>query len=65
MHPEQLEKKLGDRYERVVGIRPTGWSYRPRGGLEVPPVFAVCYLLMHHPAIGIQQTSMLTMCMID
>ncbi|EGE00065.1 DNA repair protein Pso2/Snm1 [Trichophyton tonsurans CBS 112818] len=38
-------KSLGSRFTRIIGIRPTGWSYRPRGGTRTdsPPVSAVLY----------------------
>ncbi|DAA73874.1 TPA_exp: putative DNA repair protein Pso2/Snm1 [Trichophyton benhamiae CBS 112371] len=38
-------KSLGSRFTRIIGIRPTGWSYRPRGGTrtDCPPVSAVLY----------------------
>ncbi|EFR02282.1 hypothetical protein MGYG_09076 [Nannizzia gypsea CBS 118893] len=38
-------KSFSSRFSRIIGIRPTGWSYRPRGGTRTdsPPVSAVLY----------------------
>lgn len=36
LHPQALADRIaGTRWQRAVAIRPTGWSWRPKGGLDV------------------------------